>query len=75
MTRPLRPLDAVRAFGIMLGGPIALAASAAASIAAVARAVLSLRARRWRRRSLRKKTGSIALLQQSVQLPWKRERS
>ena len=68
-TRPLRPLDAVRALGIMLGGPIALAASATASIAAVARAVLSLRARRRRRRSLRKKTGSIALLQQSAQLP------
>ena len=68
-TRPLRPLDAVRALGIMLGGRIALAASATASIAAVARAVLSLRARRRRRRSLRKKTGSIALLQQSAQLP------
>jgi hypothetical protein len=42
-TRPLRPLEAVRAFGMMLGGPIALAASAAASIAAVVRAALSLR--------------------------------
>lgn len=42
-TRPLRPLEAVRAFGMMLGGPIALAASAAASIAAVVRASLSLR--------------------------------
>ena len=42
-TRPLRPLEAVRAFGMMLGGSIALAVSAAASIAAVARAVLSLR--------------------------------
>jgi hypothetical protein len=42
-TRPLRPLEAVRAFGTMLGGSIALAASAAASIAALARAFLSLR--------------------------------
>jgi hypothetical protein len=42
-TRPLRPFEAVRAFGAMLGGSIALAASAAASVAAVARAVLSLR--------------------------------
>jgi hypothetical protein len=42
-TRPLRPLEAARAFGMMLGGSIALAASAAGSIAAVARAVLSLR--------------------------------
>jgi uncharacterized protein YndB with AHSA1/START domain len=42
-TRPLRPLEAVRAFGVMLGAPIALAASAAGSIAGVARAVLSLR--------------------------------
>jgi hypothetical protein len=42
-TRPLRPLEAVRAFGMMLAGSIALAASAAASIAAVARASLSLR--------------------------------
>jgi hypothetical protein len=42
-TRPLRPLEAVRAFGMMLGGSIALAALAAASIAAVARACLSLR--------------------------------
>lgn len=42
-TRPLRPLEAVRAFGVMLGGSIALAAAAAAGIAAVARAVLSLR--------------------------------
>jgi hypothetical protein len=41
--RALRPLEAVRAFAVMLGGSIALAASAAASIAAVARAVLSLR--------------------------------
>jgi hypothetical protein len=43
MTRPLRPLEAVRAFGVMLGGPIALAACAAGSIAAVARAVISVR--------------------------------
>ena len=42
-TRPLRPLEGVRAFGMMLGGSIALSAAAAASIAAVARAVLSLR--------------------------------
>jgi hypothetical protein len=42
-TRPLTRLEAVRAFGVMLGGPIALAACAAGSIAAVARAVLSLR--------------------------------
>jgi hypothetical protein len=42
-TRPLRPLEAVRAFGVMLGGSIALAAAAAASVAAVARAALSLR--------------------------------
>src|SRR5215207_3666057 len=41
--RPLTRLEAVRAFGVMLGGPIALAACAAGSIAAVARAVLSLR--------------------------------
>jgi hypothetical protein len=42
-TRPLRPLEAVRAFGVMLGGSIALAVAAAVSVAAVARAVLSLR--------------------------------
>src|SRR5215207_10284951 len=42
-TRPLRPLEAVRAFGVMLGGSIALAAMAAASIARVARAALALR--------------------------------
>jgi hypothetical protein len=42
-TRPLRPLEAARAFGMMFGGSIALTAAAAASIAAVARAVLSLR--------------------------------
>jgi hypothetical protein len=42
-TRPLRPLEAVRAFGVMLGGSIALAAAAAASTVAVARALVSLR--------------------------------
>jgi hypothetical protein len=42
-TRPLRPLEAVRAFGVMLGGSIALAVAAAVSVAAAARAVLSLR--------------------------------
>jgi len=42
-TRPVRPLEAVRAFGVMLGGPIALAALAATSTIAVARAVASLR--------------------------------
>jgi hypothetical protein len=42
-TRPVRPLEAVRAFGVMLGGSIALAAAAAASTVAVARAVVSLR--------------------------------
>jgi hypothetical protein len=42
-TRPLRPLEAVRAFGVMLGGSIALAAAATASTVAVARAVVSLR--------------------------------
>jgi hypothetical protein len=42
-TRPLRPLEAVRAFGMMLGGSIALAALAAASITTAARACLSLR--------------------------------
>lgn len=41
--RPLRPLEAVRAFGVMLGGSIALAAAAGVSIVAVARAVVSLR--------------------------------
>src|SRR3954463_3114879 len=41
-TRPMRPLKALRAFGVMLGGSIALAA-AAASIVAVARAVVSRR--------------------------------
>jgi hypothetical protein len=40
-TRPLRPLEAVRAFGVMLGGSIALAATAAASTVAVARAIVS----------------------------------
>jgi hypothetical protein len=42
-TRPLQPLEAVRAFGVMLGGSIALAAAAAVSPVAVARAVVSLR--------------------------------
>jgi hypothetical protein len=42
-TRPLRPLEAVRAFGVMLGGSIALAAAAAASSVAVARAFTSVR--------------------------------
>ena len=42
-TRSLRPLEAVRAFGVMLGGSIALAAVAAASTVAVARAVVSRR--------------------------------
>jgi hypothetical protein len=38
-TRPLRPLEAARAFGVMLGGSVALAAAAVASTGAVARAV------------------------------------
>jgi hypothetical protein len=42
-TRPLRPLEAARAFGVMLGGSIALVAAAAVSIAAVTRATVSLR--------------------------------
>lgn len=42
-TRPLRTLEAVRAFGVMLGGSIALAAAAVASTVAVARALMSLR--------------------------------
>jgi hypothetical protein len=42
-TRPLQPLEAVRAFGVMLGGSIALAAAAAASSVAVARAFMSVR--------------------------------
>jgi hypothetical protein len=42
-TRPLGRLEAVRAFGVMLGGSIALAAAAAASTVAVARAVVSRR--------------------------------
>jgi hypothetical protein len=42
-TRALRPLEAVRAFGVMLGGSIALVAAAAASFAAVVRAVVSFR--------------------------------
>jgi hypothetical protein len=42
-TRPLRPLEAIRAFGVMLGGPIALAGLAAASTVSVARAIMNLR--------------------------------
>jgi hypothetical protein len=42
-TRPLRPPEAVRALGVMLGGSIALAAAAAASSVAVARAFMSER--------------------------------
>ena len=42
-TRPLRRLEAVRGFGVMLGGSIALAAAAAASSVAVARAFMSVR--------------------------------
>ena len=42
-TRPLRPLEAARAFGMMLGGSIALAGAAAASTVAVARAVVCRR--------------------------------
>jgi hypothetical protein len=42
-TRPLRPLEAVRAFGVMLGGPTALAGLAAASTVSVARAIMNLR--------------------------------
>jgi hypothetical protein len=42
-TRPLRPLEAVRAFGVMLGGPIAFAGLAAASTVSVARAIVNLR--------------------------------
>jgi hypothetical protein len=42
-TRPVGPLEAVRAFGVMLGGSIALVGLAAASVIAVARAALRLR--------------------------------
>lgn len=42
-TRPLRPLEAMRAFGVMLGGSIAFAVAAAASTVAVARAIVSVR--------------------------------
>lgn len=42
-TRPVRPLEASRAFGVTFGGSIALVAAAVASIGAVARAVLSRR--------------------------------
>ncbi len=38
-SRPMRPLDAARAFGVMLSGSVALAAAAAASTGTVARAV------------------------------------
>jgi hypothetical protein len=41
--RPLRSLEAVRAFGVTFGGSIALGACGAASIVGVAGAVLSLR--------------------------------
>ena len=42
-TRPLRAPEAVRAFGVMLGGSIALGAAAAASIAGFVRPVVSVR--------------------------------
>jgi hypothetical protein len=42
-TRPLRPLEAVRAFGVMLGGSIALAAAGAVSTLAAVRALVSMR--------------------------------
>jgi hypothetical protein len=42
-TRPLRPLEALRAFGTMLGGSIALAAAAGWSITALTHAVLGRR--------------------------------
>ena len=42
-TDPFRPLDAPRAFGVVFGGPILLAAFAAVSVAAFARAVARLR--------------------------------
>jgi hypothetical protein len=42
-TRPLRPLEALRAFGTMLGGSVALAAWSAGSVVAVVRALASLR--------------------------------
>jgi uncharacterized protein YndB with AHSA1/START domain len=42
-TRPVGPLEALRAFGMTFGGSLALIAAAGASIAAVARAVLSRR--------------------------------
>jgi len=41
--RPLRRLEAVRAFGVMLGGSIALAGAGLASGVAVARAFMSVR--------------------------------
>ena len=42
-THPFRPLDAARAFGVVFGGPIVLAVSAAMSVAAFARAAVCLR--------------------------------
>jgi len=42
-TRAVRPVEAVRAFGVMLGGSIALAVFAVGSVLAVVRACLSLR--------------------------------
>ena len=42
-THPIRPLEALRAFGVTFGGSIAVIAAGAASIAAVVRAVLSRR--------------------------------
>jgi hypothetical protein len=41
-TRPLSSLEAVRAFGMMLGGSIALAAAAGSSLSLVARALVSV---------------------------------
>ena len=41
--RPLRRLEAVRAFGVMLGGSIALAGAGWASGVTVARAFMSVR--------------------------------
>jgi len=42
-TRPLRPLEAIRAFGTMLGGSVVLAACSAGSVASVVRGLASLR--------------------------------
>ena len=41
-TRPFRPLEAMRAFGVMLGGSITLLAFAAGSLAGLARSLLRL---------------------------------